>query len=295
MTDFENYLIKADEPYSGGFFPVIPNWRKEGSAFILTGGIGNDLLVTDRTTTKELRQGKYTRLIEISTRPYLKELHFTAPSKEPAYSFSVYVKAVIQVEIPLTFYVNRNLDVDTYFENLFSMDVRKITRKYSILDYAGMDDELTVTLSAYHNFDESTGFSYSVSAVLAEPDEKAADYVQRSSKQVLEMEIKAQARALAESLSTTLPEALMTAVAEGRMTLEEALQQIAINEEQQFETKLGRIDALRKKNIITEEETRNYARAHILGAAMANSNGLEDKADSDGEGNLVDALYEEDK
>lgn len=163
MTEFENALILKDEPYQAGFFPKVPNFRKEGSAFIFGGGINDDLLVTDRTTTKELRQGRYTRLIEISTRPYLQEIHFLSPSKETAYSFSVYVKAVIQVQKPITFYVNRNLDIGAYFENLFSMDVRKITRKYSILDYDDMDEELTKKLSTYDNFDESTGFSYRIS------------------------------------------------------------------------------------------------------------------------------------
>ena len=104
MTEFENALILQDQPYQTGFFPKIPNFRKEGSAFILTGGANDDLLVTDRTTTKELRQGKYTRLVEISTRPYLQEVNFSSPSKEAAYSFAVYIKAVIQVQRPITFY-----------------------------------------------------------------------------------------------------------------------------------------------------------------------------------------------
>lgn len=295
MTDFENNLIIADKPYKAGFFPEIPNCRKVGSAFILTGGVNDDLLVTERTTTKELRQGRYTQLIEISTRPYLKELHFTSPSKEPAYSFSVYIKAVIQVENPLTFYVNRNLDIDAYFENLFSMDVRKITRKYSILDYVGMDDELTVKLSAYQNFDESTGFSYNVSIVLAEPDEKAAAYVEKSSTQELDMELKKRAHALSESLSNTLPDALKTAVVEGRMTEEEALQKIEANKEQQFQTELGRLDALRSRDIFTDEETRGYARARILGETMVDSNKLEGKVGLDEDEDLVDAMYEEDE
>ena len=36
MTEFENALILQDQPYQTGFFPKIPNFRKEGSAFILT-------------------------------------------------------------------------------------------------------------------------------------------------------------------------------------------------------------------------------------------------------------------
>lgn len=303
MTEFENNLILTDEPYKAGFFPQIPNYRKEGSAFILTGGVNDDLLVTDRTTTRELRQGRYTRFVEISTRPYMKEVHFTSPSKEAAYSFSVYIKAVIQVNKPITFYVNRNLDVDAYFENLFSMDVRKITRKYSILDYEGMDEELTEKLSSYNNFDDSTGFSYRVSIVVAEPGENAQEYVKKYSTQQLDMKLKKNARELTASLSSSLPEALQIAVVEGRMTEEEAFQKIEEHEDKRFQTEIGRIQALRKNDILTDEESKNYAKARLVGGAADDTKrltgGSEEGEAKGTEGGfadtIIDAMYDEDE
>lgn len=295
MTEFENALILRDEPYQTGFFPKIPNFRKEGSAFILTGGVNGDLLVTDRTTTKELRQGRYTRLVEISTRPYLQEVHFPSPGKEAAYSFSVYIKAVIQVERPLTFYTNRNLDISAYFENLFSMDVRKITRKYSILDYEGMDEELTAKLSVYNNFDDSTGFSYNISIVLAEPDEKAKVYVEKNSVQQLDMQLKRNARGLTASLSTDLPEALRVAVVEGRMTEEEAYQKIKEYEDDQFRTELQKAQALRDSDILTDAETKAYARRRIVGTNLLTGQTPENTSENDKDGDLIDAMYKEDE
>ncbi|WP_304583641.1 hypothetical protein [Acutalibacter muris] len=296
MTEFENALILQDQPYQTGFFPKIPNFRKEGSAFILTGGANDDLLVTDRTTTKELRQGKYTRLVEISTRPYLQEVNFSSPSKEAAYSFAVYIKAVIQVQRPITFYVNKNLDISAYFENLFSMDVRKITRKYSILDYEGMDEELTEKLSAYNNFDESTGFSYRISIVLAEPDENAEVYVKKNSTQQLDMQLKKNARDLTSALSANLPEALKVAVVEGRMTEEEALKKIGEYKDEQFQAELKRMKALRDSDILTDTEAKAFARGRI--ASAMGTNLLEEQASGDTaptDEEEIDEMYKEDE
>lgn len=298
MTEFENALILRDEPYQAGFFPKIPNFRKEGSAFILGGGINGDLLVTERTTAKELRQGRYTRLVEISTRPYLQEIHFLSPSKETAYSFSVYVKAVIQVQKPLTFYVNRNLDIGAYFENLFSMDVRKITRKYSILDYDDMDEELTKKLSTYDNFDESTGFSYRISIVLAEPDDAAQKYVKKNSTQQLDMKLRKNARELTDSLATDLSEAWKTAVVEGKMTEEEMLQKIEEHEDKLFDIGLKRALTLRDNDILTNSETKNLAKHQLIGVGSIKA--LEEQAsgvvqEKQEDDDLIEAMYKEDE
>lgn len=302
MTEFENNLILQDVPFKAGLFPQIPNYRKAGSAFILAEGADNDILVSAKTTARDLRVGKYTRLVEISTHPYTKEIEFTAASKEGAYSFSVYVKAVIQVTDPLTFYVNRNLDVDAYFKNLFTMDVRKITRKYSTLDYEGMDEELEEKLSAYNSFDSSTGFSYQVSVVMAEPGENAKEYVKKYSTQQLDMKLKENARGLTSSLAGSLTEALRTAVVEGRMTEEEAFQKIAENEDKEFARAVKRVETLRESEILTDEESKAYGKASILGGMPDSGKLLTGQASAEPEqeaeekdGNLIDAMYDEEE
>ena len=129
MNEFYNKLIINDVEYEYKFFPQVPNYKKQGVAYILAEGIDDDIVVDERTSTKQIRRGKYRRLIEISTSPYLKEIRFESASKEGSYTFDIYVKAVIQVKDPIVFYHNRNLDVDAYFTNMFTLDVRKITRK----------------------------------------------------------------------------------------------------------------------------------------------------------------------
>ena len=176
------------------------------------------------------------------------------------YSFEVYVKAVIQVRDPITFYENRNIDVDAYFENLFSLDVRRITRKYSILNYIGMDEELTQKLSSYNTVDEATGFEYQISVVDATPGENAQEYVQKYGKQQLDAEMKKNARNLSGSFSVDYKEAVMTEVAEGKLSELEAIQKIKEYENSSFEENVNRLDELRKKGFITDSETNERIR-----------------------------------
>ena len=256
MNEFENKLINKEEVYKGGFFPTIPQYDKRGSAFILTGGIGNDIVVDEHTTTREIRQRKYTKLVEISTLPYLREIRFCSPSKESAYSFDVYVKAVIQVHDPILFYQNRNIDVDAYFDNLFSLDVRKITRAYSILAYDGMDEELTQKLSSYNTIDEATGFSYRISVVDATPGEKAQQYVEQYSKQQLDAGLKINARRLTSSYTVNFEDAVMAEVVEGKITEKEAIIQIEKYKTELMESKITNLETMREKGFITDMEAK---------------------------------------
>ncbi len=256
-VEFKNELIIREEEYQNGFFPKVPTTGKRGAAFILTGGYSNDIVVDEHTTAKQIRKGKYTTLVEVSTLPYIKEIYFHTPSKEAHYTFEVYVKAVIQVKDPITFYENRNIDVDAYFENLFSLDVKKITRKYSILKYDDMDEELTRKLSSYNTFDEATGFGYQISAVDAKPGKNAQEYVEKLGKQRLEAEMKQDARKLSAGYKVTYEDVIMTEVDEGKLSEAEAIQEIEAYYNLNFEGQYQRLERLKKDSYITESEVRN--------------------------------------
>lgn len=257
MNEFVNKLIKEEE-YEGGFFPQIPNYKKRGSAFILTGGDNDDILVDEHTTTKQIRQGRYKRLIEISTLPYTKELRFNSVSKEMAYSFDVYVKAVIQVYDPIIFYENRNLDVDSYFDNLFSLDVKKITQKYGVLNYSGMDEELKDKLSTYDSLDTTIGFSYRISVVDAVPGEKAQQYVERYGKQQIEDELRKHTKNLITSLATTYEDAIRQEVIEGKLSQTEAILKIDEYRQSSYNNKIKKYEELLEKGVFTNDEMRKY-------------------------------------
>ena len=82
MNEFYNQLILNDSEYECGFFPQVPNYKKQGVAYILTEGVNDDIVVNEKTSSKQIRRGKYRRLVEISTNPYLKEIRFKSASKE---------------------------------------------------------------------------------------------------------------------------------------------------------------------------------------------------------------------
>lgn len=263
MNEFQNKLIIKEEAYQSGFFAKIPNTEKRGSAFILTKGCNDDIIVNEFTTAKQIRKGRYTQLVEISTLPYIKDIQIDAPSKETYYSFRVFVKAVIQVNDPVTFYENKNIDVDVYFDHVFSMDVKKITRKYSILDYEGMDDELTQKLSSFNTVDESTGFRYQISAVDAIPGEKAEEYVRKHGTQKLDAMLKKNARDLATIFTSDYSEAIKTEVAEGKLTEIEAIQKIQEYNDIEFRNQISHmkertnlVKELREEGLVTDKDAR---------------------------------------
>ena len=256
MNEFENKLILKEEDFQTGLFPKVPEHKKKGSAYILTNGCKDDIIVSDKTTGKQLREGKYTKLIEISTAPYMKEIRFNSPGKEIAYSFDVYVKAVIQVEDPISFYENRNLDVDAYFNNLFLLDVKKITRKYSILEFDGMDDELTQRLSAFNTIDETTGFSYRISVVDAMPGAEAQEYVQQISKQELDAKVRGRAHTLAGNLTDKYEEAIRAQVVEGKITEVEAIEKIQEHKEMAEDKTIRRAEHLLAQDLMTGKEAK---------------------------------------
>lgn len=294
INEFQNKLIIRDEPYQCGLFPQIPNYRKDGVAFILTDGCNDDLYITERTTTKQIRQGRYTHLAEISTRPYMTEIQFRANAKEQAYTFDVYVKAVIQVVDPITFYRNRNIDVDAYFYKLFSIDVKQITRQYSILNYDGLDRELTQKLSAYNNIDTDTGFSYQVSVVDAEPGSEAREYVSRASNQQLEATLRDQAGSLAKSLSSDYSDALMMEVAEGKLSLQEAILKVEEHKDSQFNKALDNAVKLVDKGLMSEMQAQRLV---LADDSIFNSNSQRITQGEDEtlpEDNGLNQFYEED-
>lgn len=295
MNEFVNKLIIKEEEYENGFFPKIPNFRKRGSAFILTNGYNDNILVNEHTTPKQIRKGRYTGLVEISVVPYIKEIRFHSPSKEPAYSFDVYVKAVIQVINPLHFYDNKNLDVDAYFNNLFALDVKKITAGYSILNYQGMDEELTKRLSLYNNVDEVTGFSYSISIVDAEPGEQAREYVKRSSKLQLDAELKQKARELSFAFTNIYEEAIMTEVAEGKLSEAEAILKIREYKDANLQTQYQRMIEFREKGLITDKDASDFIKGAMAKADFHILTGQPEANLAGGKQAALGAFYGEDE
>ena len=262
MNEFKNKFIRRDVPYKYGFFPQIPSSSKKDSVFILADGCEEDIIVKDTTTVRQIRKGKYSRLIEVVTMPYMQELNITSPSREATISFDVYVKVIIQVDKPLEFWKNSNIDIDQYIKNTLYRDVKRITGKYSVLDYGELDDKLA-ELSLCETKDETMGIGYRISAIIAQPGEQALEYVKRYEKQRLEADLNESARNQGSRYMLGMEEALRAEVASGNITEREALETFERYQHNRRAEKLDYYKELRKEGFITDKDVRDQSKSEM--------------------------------
>lgn len=294
MREFKNELVIKEEEYSCGLFPVIPNYHKQESAYILTDGVKDSILVDQYTTTRHIRMGRYRKLVEISTIPYIKEIYFSAPSEDTTYKFNVYIKATIQIDKPLIFFGNRNIDVDAYFQNLFLQDVKRITRKYSILSFEGMDDELKAKLSMCNTVDSSTGFVYQISSVSASLDEEAEKIVRKRDRQKMDAKLYSSAKELSNVYTTNYNDAVLINMVQNNGSLPETIREMERYENEKFEQKINRLEVVRDKGLITDKEARQLAMPVLENMRNERAISLTEQADKV-KALEIDNLYEEDK
>ena len=246
------FVIK-DEEYPNGMFPKIPEHRKSGSWFLLAEGIRDNIIVSDNTTVKQIRQGKYKRLIEISKNTLTFENQFNSSCKESTYTFTVHIRAKVSVHDPTQFYNNiRNIDVQAFMKNQFYLDVGKITRKYSILEYSGLDEELTNKLTSNQVIDDNSGLSYQISNVFTEPNEDARKIL----KNIDDIKIKDEISNIAREINNrkTYAEAIWEEAARGLIPDTEAIIKIEEYEKKSVEEKIAMLLNLREKDILTDED-----------------------------------------
>jgi len=262
-----DFFILSDAVYNNGLFPQIPNYRKTDSWFLLTEGSACDIVVNDRTTVKEIRKGRYQRLVEISKKAYSYLHTFDSACKEVSYTFKVKVKANVFIENPIDFYSNiRSVNTRDFFSNQFSIDVRKITKNYSILNYDGIDDDLRDILPRTRVLDSTCGLAYQIQTVETMPNEaalkilgeKESDYINRyleEQKMVGRADLAQKASALAGlNRGKTYEDAIWGEVAVGKLTEVEAIRKIDDYNSQSHNERLQRLLELRNENIISDED-----------------------------------------
>lgn len=79
------------------------------------------------------------------------------------------------------------------------------------------------------------------------------------------------------------------------MTEEEAYQKIKEYEDDQFRTELQKAQALRDSDILTDAETKAYARRRIVGTNLLTEPTPENTSENDEDSSLIDAMYKEDE
>lgn len=214
--------------YKCGMFPQIPDYHKHDSWFLLTEGVLDDIVVDDRTTVKQIRHGQYRRLVEVSRNTLVFAHTFNSNCQETSYTFKVTVKANVYVNDPVKFYTNvRNISVRDFLNNQFSLDVKAVTRKYSILNYNGIDDELTRVLTSSTVIDNSSGLSYQITNVMTEPNDEAMKILKSRDDMAIKHEMTKIAGEIAGiNKAKTYNEAIWEEAAKGNITDVEAIQRI---------------------------------------------------------------------
>lgn len=240
--------------YKGGMFPKIPNYHKNDSWFILTEGVMDDIVVDDRTTVRSIRRGQYGRLVEVSRNTLVIEHEFDSNCRETSYTFKVTVKANVHVNDPVKFCSNiRNIGVRDFLNNQFSLDVKGVTKKYSILNYNGIDEELTRVLTASVVSDETSGLSYQITTVMTEPNDEAKKVLKDRDDMFINSEMTSVAGAIAGRNKTkTYDDAIREEAAKGRITDVEAIQRIEAYKQKNAQEKLGMLLKLRDEGIISD-------------------------------------------
>lgn len=254
IINAENDQIGVE--YKCGMFPQIPNYHKRDSWFILTEGVMDDIVLNDRTTVKDIRRGQYKRLVEISRNTLAFSHTFDSNCRETSYTFKVTVKANVYVNDPIKFCANvRNISVRDFLNNQFSLDVKGVTRKYSILNYNGIDEELTRVLTASTVSDDTSGLSYQITTVMTEPNDEAKKILKDRD----DMEIRNKMTEIAGEIAVlsktkTYADAIWEEAAKGKITDVEAIQRIEEYERIGTNEKLLMLLKLRDEGIISDTD-----------------------------------------
>ena len=242
--------------YKCGMFPQIPNYHKRDSWCLLTEGVMDDIIVNERTTVKDIRRGQYRRFVEIS-RNTLAFVHtFNSNCEETSYTFAVTIKANVYVNDPIKFCANiRNISVRDFLDNQFSLDVKGITRKYSILNYNGIDEELTRVLTASTVSDDTSGLSYQITTVMTEPNDEAMKILKDRDNMAIKHKMTTVAGKIAGlNKAKTYADAIWEEAAKGIITDVEAVQRIDEYERKGTNEKLAMLMKLRDEGFISDAD-----------------------------------------
>lgn len=251
--------------YQNGLFPKIPNYHKTESWFVLTEGTEDDILVDARTTVKDIRKGQYKRLIEVSRNSLVVTHTFDSKCRETSYTFKVTIKANAYVNDPIKFCANvKSISPQEFLNNQFLLDVRGVTAKYSILNYNGIDDDLTSVLTSTVVTDTTSGLSYRVITVITEPNAEAMKILKdRDDMLIKEQMTKKAGQIASQNRDKSYADAIWEEAAKGSITDVEAIQRI---EEYKKHTDIEKLDMLlrlRNEGMISNTQMSSQANGFL--------------------------------
>lgn len=261
-------LIISEMEYNGGLFPKIPD-RVSGQDTLLVNSQGIARKVDDKLTTKDIRVGKYNKIVRISTVPNSLDISLKAVSKNKPYEFVIMIGVEYYVKDSVVFYMNRELyDVSNSIGTALSRIINPIAKQYELTDDC-IDDALMSKLSEQEYYFEALGIIFFVRSADAEPSEDATKFLKQMSDATLNVRVEQHKAVEAEKLTArNMESAIMTKVASGEIDMKTALEKLSdsnrtegLNKIEDIKRLIEFVDNLWKSSLITNFE----ASQHING------------------------------
>ncbi len=241
-----NELIASEMAYNGGLFPKIPD-RVNGQDTLLVNSQGIARKVDDWLTTKDIRIGKYNKIVRISTVPNSLDISLKAVSKNKPYEFKISIGVEYRVIDSVVFYMNRKLyDVSDIISTTLMRIINPIAKQYELTDDC-IDNALFKKLSGYEYSLEALGIIYSVHSTDAEPSENAAMFIKQMSDATLNVRVEHHKAIEAEKLTArNMESAIMAKVASGELDMKTALETLSNSNRTEGLNKIDDVERLIK-------------------------------------------------
>lgn len=261
-------LIASEMVYNGGLFPRIPD-RIKGQDALLVNSQGIARKVDDRLTTKDIRIGKYNKIVRISTVPNSLDIKLRAVSKNKPYEFIIMVGVEYHVTDSVVFYTNRKLyDVSDSISTALTRIINPIAKQYELTDDC-IDNALFDKLAGCEYSLGALGITYSVHSADAEPSENATTFIKQMSDATLNVRVEQHKAVEAEKLtSRNMESAILTKVASGEVDMKTALETLSnlnrtegLNKIEDIERLIEFVKNLLKNNLITDFEAGQHINA----------------------------------
>lgn len=258
-------LIVSEMAYNGGLFPKIPD-RVSGQDTLLVNSQGIARKVDDKLTTKDIRLGKYNKIVRVSTVPNSLDILLKAVSKNKPYEFAITIGVEYHVKDSVIFYMNKELhDVSNSISTALTRIINPIAKQYELTDDC-IDDALLNKLSGGEYSLDALGITYSVLSADAEPAENATTFIKQMSDATLNVRVEQHKAVEAEKLTTrNMESAIMTKVASGEMDMKTALETLSnsnrtdgLNKIEDIERLIEFVQNLLKNNLITDFEASQH-------------------------------------
>lgn len=253
-------LITNEFEYKCGQFPKFPEMI-DGQDTLLINEKGGVCLVNDHLTIKDIRKGKYNRVVRISTLPRSCDISFTSISKDKPYEFDITIGVKYYAENSVTYYTNKeSIDISDCIKNMLSRIIIPIAKQYELTDDS-IDEAILNELSGNEYKLESLGIIYSVISANVKPASNAIGFLKQISDAKINVRIEKNKIEEANKLTECNMElAIMSKVVSGEMDTQTAIEAIrnsnrkeGFNKLEDIERVISFIRNLQENNLISDD------------------------------------------